>query len=220
MCGRYALDKTADELAQRFRVARVPATIQPNYNVAPAQAMPVIRESSDGTRSVEMMTWGIPRVLGKDVIKELINTRADKAFGGFWRKTVCAQRCLVPATGFYEWKAGVGGKVPYYIHPKDEDLYAFAGIWDIWEDDAGTMVKTYSIITVDSNQEMSVVHDRMPVVLHRADEAAWLELSNDSRERLERLLFPSEDGRFEMYEVSKDVNDPHHNDRSLLTPVK
>lgn len=220
MCGRYALDKTADELAQRFRVARVPATIQPNYNVAPAQAMPVITESSDGIRSIELMSWGIHRTLGKDRAKELINTRSDKAFGGFWRKTVCYQRCLVPATGFYEWKAEVDGKTPYYIYPKDEDLYAFAGIWDTWLDSDGTLRKAFSIVTVEPNKEMRAIHNRMPAILHRADEAAWLELSNDSRERLEQLLFPSEDGRFEMYEVSKDVNDPHHNDRSLLTPVK
>src|SRR5690606_27726205 len=100
MCGRYTLDKKSDEIARRFNLAAQPADIQPNYNAAPTQVMPAIVQNEDGTRALEMMRWGIHRTVGKDVVKELINTRADKAFGGFWRKTVCNRRCLIPATGF------------------------------------------------------------------------------------------------------------------------
>lgn len=219
MCGRYTLDKKSDEIAKRFNLAKKPADIKPNYNVAPTQTMPVIVENESGERSVELMKWGIPRILGKDLVKELINTRADKAFGGFWRKTVCNRRCLIPATGFYEWRTTKDGKVPFFIHPKDEDLYAFAGIWDIWKSEDGHEIKTYSIMTSDPNKEMKSIHTRMPVILHQEDEATWLEPSNDTQDALEKLLFPSEDNRLEIYEVSRDVNSPRNNSKELLLPA-
>ena len=214
------MDKSANDVAKRFDLPIVSSQdILPNYNVSPSQTMPAITETDDYGRVVEMMKWGIPRVLGKDLVRELINTRSDKAFGGFWKKTVLSRRCLVPATGFYEWKTGPSGKTPYFIHPKDEDLYAFAGIWDIWRSEAGQEIKTYSIMTSEPNKEMKAIHNRMPVILHRADEAVWLDLSNNTPTALERLLYPSEDNRLEIYEVSRDVNNPRDNSEKLLRPV-
>jgi putative SOS response-associated peptidase YedK len=154
MCGRYTLTKSENDVAKRFNIATKPKEhLRPNYNVAPTQTMPVITEDEDGKRELEFMKWGIPRFLGKDLVKELINTRSDKAFGGFWRKTVCNHRCLIPANGFYEWKT------------------------------------------------------------------AWLEPSNDKQEKLEKLLFPSEDNRLEIYEVSRDVNNVRNNKKELLQPA-
>jgi putative SOS response-associated peptidase YedK len=220
MCGRYTLTKSDNDVAKRFNLATKPKEhVRPNYNVAPTQTMPVITAGEDGKRAIEFMKWGIPRFLGKDLVKELINTRSDKAFGGFWRKTVCNHRCLIPATGFYEWRTTKDGKVPYFIHPKDEDLYAFAGIWDTWKSDDGHEIKTYSIMTSDPNKEMKAIHTRMPVILHHEDEAAWLEPSNDNQEKLEKLLFPSEDNRLEIYKVSRDVNSVRNNNKELLQPA-
>lgn len=219
MCGRYSLDKKAGEIAKRYNLAKVPEDIKPNYNASPSQVMPVITEGKDGKRQLELMKWGIPRMLGKDLVKELINTRADKAFGRFWKRTVLNQRCLIPATGFYEWKRGKDGKTPFYIHPKQIDLYAFAGIWDTWKNEDGQEIKTYSIMTTEPNKEMRAVHDRMPVILHPEDEEAWIGPSNDEPESLGRLLFPFEDNGLEIYEVSKDVNNPINNGRELLRAV-
>lgn len=214
------MDKSADDVAKRFSLSSKPSQdVRPNYNVAPSQVMPVVTEEAGGSRVMEMMRWGIPRILGKGLVKELINTRSDKAFGGFWKKTVLNCRCLVPATGFYEWKTGPSGKIPYFIHPKDEDLYAFAGIWDTWKSDEGQEVKTYSIMTSEPNREMRAIHNRMPVILHQADEATWLDLSNDTPIALDRLLSPSEDGRLDIYEVSRGVNNSRNNSEGLLLPV-
>ena len=127
MCGRYALYDT-DNLDKRFGVT-VLKQIKPNYNVAPTQNMPVIRKVN-GERNLELMHWGIPRVIGKDQVKEIINTRSDKAFGRFWKKQVTTQRVLIPASGFYEWKKTKEGKTPYYIQLPSEEVYAFAGIWN------------------------------------------------------------------------------------------
>jgi putative SOS response-associated peptidase YedK len=217
MCGRYTL-YTTDELEDRFRV-EVSDAIQANYNVAPTQMMPVITLSESGEPQMEMMKWGIPRRLGKDLTKELINTRADKAFGSFWRKTVNNQRCLVPANGFYEWKGTAGKKIPYFIHPKDEKLFAFAGIWDTWKNDEGKEIRTYSIMTTDPNAEMRSIHTREPVMLHREEESSWLRLTGSDENQLERLLYPYEDNGLEIYEVSTDVNVVKNNNGKLFLPI-
>ncbi len=219
MCGRYNLND-ADKIDTRFEVEIAKdVKLKPNFNVAPTQVMPVITSTEEGIRNIEKMKWGIPRMLGKDLVKELINTRADKAFGGFWRKTVCNQRCLIPASGFYEWKGPKGNKTPFYIHPKNEELFAFAGIWSTWKNEDGHEIKAYSIMTTEPNREMSAIHSREPVMLHREDESSWLNPSNDSQGALERLLYPYEDGGLEIYEVSRDVNVVKNNNGKLFLPL-
>ena len=219
MCGRYTLTKQSGDIARRYNLAKVPHETRPNYNAVPSQVMPVITKDDGGKPHLELMRWGIHRMVGPDKEKEIINTRADKAFGGFWKRTVLNRRCLIPATGFYEWKSSKDGKIPFYIHPKDLDLYSFAGIWDTWKNDKGQEIKVYSIMTTDPNKEMKAIHNREPVILHKEDESSWIEPSNDTPEALESLLFPSEDDRFEIYEVSRDVNNPRNNNEALLKPI-
>ena len=219
MCGRYSLSD-AEDIPQRFSVKVKPKIkLVPNYNTAPTQVMPVVTMTEDGKRQIEMMKWGIPRILGKDLVKELINTRADKAFGGFWRKTVCNRRCLIPANGFYEWKGSAGNKTPFFIHPKQEELFAFAGIWDTWRSEDGHEIKVYSIMTTEPNKEMRSIHNREPVMLHREDEASWIEPSNNDQDSLERFLYPYEDNGLEIYEVSRDVNAVRNNNSRLFLPL-
>ena len=215
MCGRYAL-YGIDEMGDRFEVD-TPEGLRPNYNVAPTQYMPVIREIN-GKRKVELMYWGIPRMLGKDLVKEIINTRSDKAFSGFWKKQVTKQRVLIPANGFYEWKKTKDGKTPYYIELPTKEMYAFAGIWNSWKDKDGNEFNAYSIMTSDPNAEMKSVHDRMPVILHKEDEARWIrdELSENE---IQEMLWTPEDGYLKMIEVSKDVGNVRNNDKHLIQPV-
>ncbi len=223
MCGRYTFTKV-DQFGDRFGLEYLPQDLQANYNVAPTQTMPVIRRQ-DGVKKAELMRWGIPRFIGPGKVKDVFNTRADKAFHN-WKKLTMSQRVLVPATGFYEWKKVAGGKQPYFIHPHDNDpstdagLFAFAGIWNSWKAEDGTITNTYSIITTDPNQEMLSVHDRMPVILHRSDEDAWLsESSNYDQDLLGGLLMPYDDGGLELFEVSKDVNTASVNDERLMHRV-
>lgn len=120
MCGRYSLSD-AEDIPQRFSVTVKPKVkLVPNYNTALTQVMPVVTMTEDGKRQIEMMKWGIPRILGKDLVKELINTRADKAFGGFWRKTVCNRRCLIPANGFYSKAIYETGLISSNVHRLSE----------------------------------------------------------------------------------------------------
>lgn len=218
MCGRY-LETEADQIAPRFHVEDwKEAELKPNYNVTPRQTMPVVTLDKDGKRHIELMRWGIPRMI-QDKKIEPFNTRADKAFGRFWKKTVTTQRCLVPATGFYEWNRTADGKTPFLIHPKNEEHFAFAGIWSTWKNEDGQEIKTYSIMTTEPNKEMSQLHNREPVMLHRDDEAKWLETSSDDINSLELLLHPYEDNGLEIYEVSRDVGNVRNNYLELTVPV-
>jgi putative SOS response-associated peptidase YedK len=217
MCGRYTFTKV-DEFGRRYGLKNVPKDLRNNFNVAPTQTMPVIT-NTDGENTVELMKWGIPRFIGPGKVKDVFNTRSDKAFHN-WKKLTMTQRILIPATGFYEWRTEAGGKQPYFIHPKDEDLFSFAGIWGTWKDENGQERKTYSIITTDPNEEMLDIHNRMPVILHRKDEQAWLDKSNDNdQETLAEFLIPYDDNGLEMFEVSKDVNVAKTNDEHLMYPI-
>jgi putative SOS response-associated peptidase YedK len=213
MCGRYELSNA--KLDSKFRgYEHNFVDLQPNFNVAPTQVMPVAT-NVDGHKQLELMHWGIPRMIGPDKVKEIINTRSDKAFERFWGSTVRSKRCLVPATGFFEWKTDKNGKQPFYIHPTDQTLFAFAGIWSEWTTKEGEKMKTYSIMTTEPNKVMADIHNRMPVILHEEDYDTWLAETED-REIIEPLLRPYEDNALEAYEVSRAVNNVRNNTPDLI----
>jgi len=186
--------------------------------------MPVIVED-EGSRTLELMKWGLIPTWSKDprIGYKLINARDDGIFDKpIWRGVILHKRALIPADGFYEWKRSLdpgGRKRPFYIHPKREELFAFAGVWETWKNSEGVEQKTFSIITTEPNKEMAEVHNRMPVILHREDEASWLEPSKVTRDSIEPLLRPYEDNGLEMYEVSSDVNVVRNNEAKLIYPL-
>ena len=213
MCGRYAL-YTTDDIEDRYQV-QVSDALRASYNVAPSQTMPVI--TSDGLR---MMRWGLIPPWAKDpkIGYRLINARSETVFDKpMWKKPVMQRRCLIPANGFYEWQQRDDGKDPYFVHVKDERLFSFAGIWETWHH-AGKVWETYSILTTAPNKDMEAVHDRMPVILHKDDEAQWL--AADTEEDIAVLLRPYSDGKIEVYEVGAEVNTVRMNDEGLIRPIK
>lgn len=213
MCGRYVVYDT-DNIEDRFNVDLVD-DLAPNYNVAPGQTMPVI--TRDG---LVLMRWGlIPRWAKDEKIGyKMINARSESVFEKpTWKGLIKSKKCLIPVNGFYEWQKTADGKQPFYIHPKDKGLMAFAGLWETWTHE-GKDWHTYTILTTSPNKEMGSIHDRMPVILHREDESQWL--NADTQGDIEALLRPIEDGSLEMYEVSKEVNTARTNEKSLLEPVK
>ena len=221
MCGRYTLHQKTEDLAKRYNLATIPDSISKNFNVAPGQVMPVITESESGKPTIELMKWGLIPVWAKDprIGYKMINARSETIFEKpAWRSVIKKKRCLIPADGFYEWKKQADSKVkqPFYIHPKQFELFSFAGVWESWKDENNNEIRTYSIITTEPNKEMSSIHDRMPVILHPEDEASWLEPSKVTRDDIEPLLRPFEDNGLEIYEVSKDVNTVKNNDEHLI----
>lgn len=210
MCGRFGLFNI-DDLKASFD--DLVLTRVPTYNAAPTQTLAVIADEQ-GKPVAKEMQWGIPRKLGPDVEKNLFNTRSEKAFDRFWGKTVRTHRCLIPANGFYEWKATSDGKIPYWITPKGESLMFFAGVYDI--DHEGE--PHFSIMTTGPNKEMRDIHNRMPVILEGDKKYAWLEADDDTQ-FLEELLAPLPDGSLKLQEVSRAVNNVRNNDPQLILPV-
>ena len=219
MCGRYTLHKKADEIAKHYNIATVPE-LRDNYNVAPGHIMPVITEDDKGAKHLELMKWGLVPFWAKDpkIGYKLINARDDSIFSKpMWRNVILRKRCLIPADGFYEWLAQPKlPKQPYFIYPKHEDIFSFAGVWDSWKDIEGKEWKTYSIITTTPNKEMTKIHSRMPIILEPDQESSWLAPDKTSREDIEPFMHPYKDNGLEMYKVSSDVNSTANNDEHLI----
>jgi putative SOS response-associated peptidase YedK len=222
MCGRYSL-YDLEELGDRFDMGgRIP-DIEPNFNAAPGQFMPIITAES-GTRELRLMKWGFVPHWAKNISMgyKMINTRAESVFDKpAWRGAILHHRCLVPARGFYEWKrvAGKTTKQPYYIHPEDQDIFAFAGIWSLWNAPDGSELDSFSIMTTTPNRELSKLHDRMPVILNKETESIWLDKTLEDKDIIAELLKPYPDGHLEMFPVSQDVNITRNNDNYLVFPL-
>jgi putative SOS response-associated peptidase YedK len=224
MCGRYTLFETKD-LGPRFNLAtKSPGFVsKDNYNVAPRQRLPIVYQKDDA-RNLELMQWGFLPAWSKDPAKDRrpINTRAESVFNSpMWRGAVSHYRCLVPARGFYEWQVTpTGHKTPYYIYPKDQKLFAFAGLYSVFKDVEDMALYSFSIITTTPNKEMAKVHDRMPVILLPDQETVWLGAEAGDQTTLAGLLGPYPDQMLNIYKVSEDVNSPRNNNRHLVDAVK
>lgn len=175
MCSRYFLDAEGNVIAYTFAVPEN-TLVRRRYNIAPTQEAPVVRIAGDGKRELAVVRWGLVPSWAKELAAgtRMINARAEgverkPAF----RAAVRSRRCLVPATGFYEWKGLPGRKQPYAI-TTDRPLFAFAGLWESWAPPEGKPIETYTIITTDANPAIASVHDRMPVILPREAEETWL----------------------------------------------
>jgi putative SOS response-associated peptidase YedK len=204
MCGRYTLITDA-EVAKRYEKPIIGGyAVNPRYNVAPGQYAPVITAAG-----ICQMRWGLVPAWAKDVNigYRMINARAETLIDRpSFRGLLKANRCLVPASGFYEWKATATGKEPYYISVKGESLISFAGLYTERLDGEGVPLRTFTIITTQPNRLVAQVHNRMPVVLARADEAKWLGEGPVGTGEVLRLLRPYPARAMGMYAVDTAVN--------------
>jgi putative SOS response-associated peptidase YedK len=218
MCGRYSLI-CIDDLGNRFRVFDPMMGSASHFNIAPGTETPVIVRT--GENHLAIMRWGLIPSWTKDIrsAKPLINARGESlaekpAFRGLLR----SRRCLVPASGFYEWKKEGNRKSPYYFLLPGEPLFAFAGLYDEWHNPGGVMVSTYTIITCDANPLVAAVHDRMPVILSREAEERWLAPGPISADDAKEILVPCPAGLMEARPVSDLVNNPAADDERLIRP--
>lgn len=192
MCGRYYSRAQKQRIAEAFQ-AGIPEHLDfmPSYNIAPQTFQPVVRISPEtAEREIAPMRWGLIPFWSKDakIGYSTINARAETvATGPAFREALKCRRCLVPASGFYEWqKLDAKTKQPYAIAVEGEDPIAFAGLWERWTDKAtGKALETYTIITTDANELLNPehgprLHDRMPVILAKKDYARWLALAEPS----------------------------------------
>jgi putative SOS response-associated peptidase YedK len=149
----------------------------------------------------------------------MINARAETVSEKpSFRSAFKKRRCLIVADGFYEWQKTGNGKQPFYIRMKDSSLFAFAGLWEIW-DKEGEEIKSCSIITTDVNDLMNEIHHRMPVILHPENYGVWLDQGFEEKEVLTALLRPYRSDEMEAYAVSRRVNKPSNNEPSVIEPA-
>ena len=137
-----------------------------------------------------------------------------------FRDLLKSQLCLVPASGFFEWKQEAGRKVPFYFHVRDDPVFGFAGLYDVWRNPAGTTLWTYTIITTTPNQLVAKIHNRMPVILRQDDEMRWLSLDVPPLDEVKRILAPYPAEGMEAYPVSDQVNSPGADDETVIERVK
>jgi putative SOS response-associated peptidase YedK len=219
MCGRYSLI-CIDDLGNRFRVFDPMMGARSHFNIAPGNEMPVITRS--GENHVAILRWGLIPSWTKDIraAKPLINARAETlAEKPSFRSLLKSRRCLVPASGFYEWKKEGNRKIPHYFRLTDEPLFSFAGLYDSWHNPEGVSVSTYTIVTCEANSLVAPVHDRMPVILSRENEERWLAPDPITPEDLKQILVPFLPGRMDAMPVSDLVNNPAIDDERLVRPL-
>jgi putative SOS response-associated peptidase YedK len=212
VCGRFSLNAAPDVLAEIFDLDEAPE-LAPRYNIAPSQAVPVVR-AVDGKRRLELMRWGLVPSWAKDptVGYRMINARAETAAERpAYRRALRERRCFVIADGFYEWQRRRGGrKQPSFITRRDRRPFAFAGLWERWSDpqraDAAPLLSC-TLLTTAPNELVAELHDRMPVILDEADYARWLDPEVRDAEQVKPLLRALPSSELCAFEVSTLVND-------------
>lgn len=194
----------------------------PRYNLGPTQSVPVIRQRPTGERVAHLLHWGLIPSWAKDreIATKLINARGETlAEKPSFRSAYAARRCVIPANGFYEWRLDGQGKQPYFIQPKDKPFFAFAGLWERWQQADGSPLDSFTIVTTAANESMAEIHERMPVMLDDQGMAIWL-ARQSAPESVAELVRSAPDDWLTLYPVGKEVGDVRNDCESLMLPLK
>lgn len=222
MCGRYTNTVSIKKLAERFGFKTIEDDFRPRYNIAPGQIAPVVLRNSPNR--VEWMRWGLVPAWAKEekIGYKMINARAETLGSKpSFKRPFQRHRCLVLADSFYEWKTRTGTKekIPMRIFLRGGIPFAFAGLWDHWKKPDGTDLHSFAIITTEANKKLKTIHDRMPAILKREDEASWLDPELQESTVLGKLLKPYPDPDIEFYPVSTLVNSPKNDVPDCIVKV-
>jgi putative SOS response-associated peptidase YedK len=220
MCGRFTFQPT-EAFYTRFQLSNRLDALTARYNIAPGQMVPVVIANSP--RRIVLMRWGLIPHWAKDAktAYKMINARVEtltqrSAFRGL----LSHHRALVPACGYYEWQGEGRDKKPYYIHPQDDQYIAFAGLYDTWTTPDGEDLYTFTIITTDADETMARLHNRMPVILAKELEGAWLDPALTKAQDVLDVLSRSTGLELEAYPVSRMVNKPSNDHQALIQRVE
>jgi putative SOS response-associated peptidase YedK len=217
MCGRYSFAVVDELIEQRFGIRVRTAIYKARYNCAPGQPLAVI--PNNNPHELCMFHWGLIPFWAKEksVGYKLINAKSETITEKpSYKNAFRSRRCLVPADSFFEWKKDAE-KTPYRILMKNEEAFAMAGIWDQWTSPEGENIHSFSILTTSSNELMSGIHDRMPVILNKADEQHWLSPLSD--DELLSFLKPYPSEKMKTYKISKLVNSPKNDTVEIFNPA-
>ena len=217
MCGRYAVTSAPEAIRALFGYPEQP-NFPPRYNVAPTQPIAIVR-LTEGKRQFALVRWGLLPSWVKDPkdFTLVINARGESvmdkpAFSAAMKR----RRCLVPADGFYEWKAIGAAKQPFYVRARSGAPLAFAGLWETWTGPNGEEMETAAIVTTRANRTLAGIHERMPVVIPPDAFNLWLDCANVDDKTAASLIAPAPDDLLEAYEVSTAVNRTANDDPKLI----
>ncbi len=199
--------------------------LSPSFNVAPQTFQPVVRLNDEtGERELTVMRWGLVPYWSKDgkASFSTINAKSETvATSPAFREAWKTRRCLVPADWFYEWqRLDENTKQPFAIALKNDEMFAFAGLWETWKDKTtGRKLRTYTVLTTDPNEVVEPLHNRMPVILHRRDYVRWLAPTDPAHLPIDLLRpYPAEE--MKVWKVSKAVGNTRNDDPSLIEPLQ
>ena len=221
MCGRFTLQIHPELLAEIFGLQELPI-FPARYNIAPTQQIPVIRQDAEGHNRLDFLRWGLIPTWAKDlsVGSHMINARAESITEKpAFRHAIRYRRCIIPASGFFEWRHEDKKAIPLYVRMKDGAPMCFAGIWEQWKSPEEEIVESCAMLTTSSNRLIEPLHDRMPVILHPDNYDLWLNRNMHDPEQLKHLYQPYPADSMEMYPVSPLVNSPHNDLPDLISPL-
>ena len=221
MCGRFTLHHTTQETVERFEVEQATIEFEPRYNIAPSQPVAVVLQQEE--RSLEAFKWGLVPFWAKDpkIGNRMINARSETlAEKPAYKTALKRRRCLIPASGFYEWKKEGEARVPTYIHLNDSRIFSLAGLWEEWQAPDGETLHSCTIITTQANDFMAPIHHRMPVIFEPEQERAWLDPALQDPDELIDLLQSCPDQELATHPVSRQVNVPTFDDPACIQPLE
>jgi putative SOS response-associated peptidase YedK len=221
MCGRFVRYSSLQEIVKEFDIEEPSFDVPPSYNIAPSHSVAIIM--NDSHRKIALCKWGFIPSWSKDPATgyKMINARAESvAEKPSFSRAFKSKRVLIAANGFYEWKKEGKTKSPYYIGLKSGMLFGFAGLYNMWKSPEGNDICTCTIITTDANSALEPIHNRMPVIIRKEDESAWLDPENKNKDVLLNLLKPYDSGALMCYEVSQLVNSPSNNSPGCVKPLE
>jgi putative SOS response-associated peptidase YedK len=228
MCGRYTLSISPRVLDKQFLLKDTEPP-EASYNIAPSQMVLSLRESQkEGGRRAIQVRWGLIPFWAKDekIGYKMINARSETAREkSAFRHAAKKRRCILPASGFYEWKREGKQKQPFYIYPGkpafEGECLAFAGLWEQWKAPQGEIVESVSILTTAANEFMANIHDRMPVLLTPDAYDTWLDTGTElSEAAYAELVQPAPNDFLQAHPVGPEVNSPRNNHPALLEQVE
>ena len=221
MCGRFSLHSPAAQISEAFHLPDLAAlALKPRYNIAPSRDIAIIRNAGTEPELV-MARWGLVPHWSRESRSKYstINARIESvAEKPTYRTPFRRRRCLIPADGFYEWKQDAGSKVPHYVRMKDGKVFAFAGLWDRWEGEDGS-IESCTIIVMPANQVMKPIHERMPAIIAPADYDLWLDPGVTEKKQIMKCLSGAPSSRLTAYPVSTLVNSPKNEDERCIQPA-
>jgi len=221
MCGRFALSIQTKDIEKLLPEGTVNVTLKPRYNICPSQLL--VSTINDDKRELNYLFWGLIPSFAKDnsMAMKMINSRAESLLEKpTYKHLIMRKRCVIYASGFYEWWGQGREKQPYYVKMRNDEPFTFAGLWDSWQSPDGSQIDTASIITTEPNELIQKIHHRMPVILPPEARFEWLKHSNQNISYLHKLLMPYNSAEMECYPISKRVNNPANDDEELILRMK